>query len=111
MKNNNNQIIPRIGLGTYNMNSQEAEEMSYAAINYGYRHIDTAAVYRNEDGVGKALKRIFSDTDLNREDITITTKLWPGGLVKVDRIKNKEGTIKSLDKLSLIHISEPTRPY
>ena len=98
MKNNNNQIIPRIGLGTYNMNSQEAEEMSYAAINYGYRHIDTAAVYRNEDGVGKALKRIFSDTDINREDITITTKLWPGGLVKVDRIKNKEGTIKSLDK-------------
>tara|TARA_B100001250_G_scaffold203120_1_gene174183 strand:+ start:1095 stop:1943 length:849 start_codon:yes stop_codon:yes gene_type:complete len=80
------------------MNSNEAEEMSYAALEYGYRHIDTAAVYRNEDGVGRALKRIFSDTDLVRKDITITTKLWPGGLVKVDRIKNREGTIKSLDK-------------
>ncbi len=98
MKINNNHIIPRIGLGTYNMNSNEAEEMSYAALEYGYRHIDTAAVYRNEDGVGRALKRIFSDTDLVRKDITITTKLWPGGLVKVDRIKNREGTIKSLDK-------------
>ena len=95
---NINNIIPRIGLGTYNMNSLEAEEMSYAAIEYGYRHIDTAAVYRNEDGVGTALKRIFTDTDIKRNDITITTKLWPGGLVKVDRVKNKEGTIKSLDK-------------
>ena len=98
MDENINNIIPRVGLGTYNMNSEEAEEMSYAAINYGYRHIDTAAVYRNEDGVGRALKRIFDDTDLVRKDITITTKLWPGGLVKVDRIKNREGTIKSLDK-------------
>ena len=98
MKNNTDHIIPRIGLGTYNMSSDEAEEMSYAAINYGYRHIDTAAVYRNEEGVGRALKRIFDDTNLVRKDITITTKLWPGGLVKVDRIKNREGTIKSLDK-------------
>ena len=98
MKNINNYIIQRIELGTYNMNSNEAEEMWYAALEYGYRHIDTAAVYRNEDGVGRALKRIFDDTDLVRKDITITTKLWPGGLVKVDRIKNREGTIKSLDK-------------
>ena len=98
MENNNTHIIPRIGLGTYNMSSNEAEEMSYAAIDYGYRHIDTAAVYRNEDGVGRALRKIFSDTDLDRNDIKITTKLWPGGLVKVDRIKNREGTIKSLDK-------------
>ena len=95
---NTNNIVPRIGLGTYNMNSQEAEEMTYAAIEYGYRHIDTAAVYRNEDGVGAALRKIFADTDLKRSDLTITTKLWPGGLVKVDRVKNKEGTIKSLDK-------------
>ena len=98
MEENINYIVPRVGLGTYNMNSEEAEEMSYAAINYGYRHIDTAAVYRNEDGVGNALKRIFDNTDLKRSDITITTKLWPGGLVKVDRVKNKVGTIKSLDK-------------
>ena len=98
MKMNTNNIVPRIGLGTYNMNSQEAEEMTYAAIEYGYRHIDTAAVYRNEDGVGAALRKIFADTDLKRSDLTITTKLWPGGLVKVDRVKNKEGTIKSLDK-------------
>ena len=98
MENSLNNIVPRIGLGTYNMSSEEAEEMTYAAIDYGYRHIDTAAVYRNEDGVGRALNRIFTHTDLKRSDMTITTKLWPGGLVKVDRVKNNEGTVKSLEK-------------
>jgi 2,5-diketo-D-gluconate reductase A len=98
MDKSKNHIVPRIGLGTYNMNSQEAEDMTYAAIKYGYRHIDTASVYRNEDGVGKALKRIYEDTNIKRSDLTITTKLWPGGLVKVDRVKNNVGTIKSLDK-------------
>ena len=98
MDMNSNNVVPRIGLGTYNMSSQEAEYISYEAIHYGYRHIDTAAVYKNEDGVGKALKRIFSDTDLKRDDITISTKLWPGGLIKLDRVKNKEGTVKSLEK-------------
>ena len=105
MDKSKNHIVPRIGLGTYNMNSQEAEDMTYAAINYGYRHIDTAAVYRNEDGVGRALKRIYENTDLKRSDLTITTKLWPGGLVKVDRVKNNVGAIKSLDK-SLRNLDE-----
>ena len=105
MDKSKNHIVPRIGLGTYNMYSQEAEDMTYAAIKYGYRHIDTAAVYRNEDGVGRALKRIYEDTDLKRSDLTITTKLWPGGLVKVDRVKNNVGAIKSLDK-SLRNLDE-----
>ena len=105
MDKSKNHIVPRIGLGTYNMNSQEAEDMTYVAIKYGYRHIDTAAVYRNEDGVGRALKRIYEDTDLKRSDLTITTKLWPGGLVKVDRVKNNVGAIKSLDK-SLRNLDE-----
>jgi len=96
--NNKNYIIPRIGLGTYNMSPEEAEIMTYESIKYGYRHIDTAAVYKNEDGVAKGLNKIFNETELTRKDIFVTTKLWPGGLVKVDRVKNNEGTIKSLDK-------------
>ena len=101
---NENHLIPRIGLGTYNMNSEEAEMMTYESIKYGYRHIDTAAVYKNEDGVARGLRRIYEETDLIRSDITITTKLWPGGLVKIDRVKNSVGTIKSLDK-SLSNLS------
>ena len=40
--------MPRIGLGTYNMNSEEAEEMTYAAIDYGYRHIDLSLIHISE---------------------------------------------------------------
>lgn len=90
--------VPRIGLGTYNMTSAEAELMTYESIKYGYRHIDTAAVYKNEGGVSKGLNKILNESGLTRNDIFITTKLWPGGLVKVDRVKNKEGTVKSLEK-------------
>ncbi len=94
----NNQHVPSIGLGTYNMSPEEAEKMIYESIMYGYRHIDTAAVYRNEEAVGIGLKKAMTELNLNREDIFITTKLWPGGLTKVDRVKNFEGSIKSFEK-------------
>ncbi len=98
MTNFTNQYVPSIGLGTYNMSSEEAELTTFHALKHGYRHIDTAAVYRNEDGVAKGLNTFLNDSDLKREDIFITTKLWPGGLVKVDRIKDYTGTVKSFEK-------------
>ena len=98
MNNSTNQYVPSIGLGTYNMSSEEAEKMTYEAIKYGYRHIDTAAVYKNEDGVARALKRIFKETQLSRDDVFITTKLWPGGLIKLDRIRDYKDTLKSFEK-------------
>ena len=98
MNNSTNQYVPSIGLGTYNMSSEEAEKMTYEAIKYGYRHIDTAAVYKNEDGVARALKRIFKETQLRRDDVFITTKLWPGGLIKLDRIRDYKDTLKSFEK-------------
>ena len=98
MTNFTNQYVPSIGLGTYNMSAEEAELTTFHALKHGYRHIDTAAVYRNEDGVAKGVKTYLNDSDLKREDIFITTKLWPGGLVKVDRIKDYTGTVKSFEK-------------
>ena len=98
MNNSTNQYVPSIGLGTYNMSSEEAEKMTYEAIKYGYRHIDTAAVYKNEDGVARALKSIFKETQLRRDDVFITTKLWPGGLIKLDRIRDYKDTLKSFEK-------------
>ena len=98
MINRTNQIVPSIGLGTYNMSPEEAEKMTYKSIMYGYRHIDTAAVYRNEEAVGVGLKKAMTELDLNREDVFVTTKLWPGGLLKVDKVKNFEGSIKSFEK-------------
>ena len=98
MINKTNQTVPSIGLGTYNMSPEEAEKMTYESIMYGYRHIDTAAVYRNEEAVGVGLKKAIKELNLDREDIFVTTKLWPGGLMKLDRVKDFEGTIKSFEK-------------
>ena len=98
MTNRKNRYVPSIGLGTYNMTPEEAEKMTYESIMHGYRHIDTAAVYRNEEAVGVGLKRATTELNLNREDIFVTTKLWPGGLIKVDKIRNYEGSIKSFEK-------------
>ena len=98
MTNSKNRYVPSIGLGTYNMTPEEAEKMTYESIMHGYRHIDTAAVYKNEEAVGVGLKRAITELNLNREDIFVTTKLWPGGLIKDDRIRNYEGSIKSFEK-------------
>ena len=98
MTNSKNRYVPSIGLGTYNMTPKEAEKMTYESIMHGYRHIDTAAVYKNEEAVGVGLKRAITELNLNREDIFVTTKLWPGGLIKVDRIRNYVGSIKSFEK-------------
>ena len=73
IKLNNGVDIPVLGLGTYQIGD---ETETYNAVRYaidaGYRHIDTAAAYHNETGIGKAIK----DCGVNREDIFITTKLW-----------------------------------
>ena len=55
MTNSKNRYVPSIGLGTYNMTPEEAEKMTYESIMHGYRHIDTAAVYKNEEAVGVGL--------------------------------------------------------
>ncbi|MER6983204.1 aldo/keto reductase [Streptomyces carpinensis] len=65
--------IPAVGLGTWPMNDAEAERAVHDALGLGYRLVDTAANYRNETGVGRAIAR----SDVPREEIVVTTKL-PG---------------------------------
>lgn len=65
--------IPVLGFGTYQAaDGEEAYQSTLAAIKAGYRHIDTAAIYKNEESVGRAIK----DSGVLREDLFITTKLW-----------------------------------
>ncbi|WP_455925744.1 aldo/keto reductase [Pseudomonas putida] len=64
--------IPQLGLGVWQLDDAQAYESSKAALAAGYRHIDTAMIYGNEAGVGRAV----ADSDLPREQIFITTKLW-----------------------------------
>ncbi|MDD4247104.1 MAG: aldo/keto reductase, partial [Dysgonamonadaceae bacterium] len=70
---NNGVKIPVLGLGVFRMEDEkEAYNSVRKAIDLGYRHIDTAKVYENEEPVGKAIR----ESGVNREDIFVTTKLW-----------------------------------
>lgn len=69
---NDHKSIPQLGFGVYLIANNEAELVVTQAIETGYRLIDSAAFYQNEQGVGKALK----NSKLPREDFFITTKLW-----------------------------------
>jgi len=64
--------IPVVGLGTWQSKKNEAYEAVKSALKAGYRHIDTASIYGNEEEVGNAI----IDSNIPREDIFITTKLW-----------------------------------
>ncbi len=66
--------IPIVGFGTWQMQGQQAYQAVRHALQAGYRHIDTATIYRNEDEVGRAI----ADSGLDRQDIFVTTKLPPG---------------------------------
>jgi 2,5-diketo-D-gluconate reductase A len=68
---NNGKTIPQIGFGTSPLNDKEVAPAVVAAIEAGYRHIDTAYRYNNERGVGKGIR----DSGIDREDLFVTTKL------------------------------------
>ncbi len=72
MKLNNGVKIPEIGYGTYKIESPKAEELTRMAIDAGYRLIDTAAFYGNEEGVGRAIRTC----GVPRDEIFLTTKVW-----------------------------------
>ena len=70
---NNGVGIPVLGFGTWKaQDGEEAYQATLAALKAGYRHIDTAAIYKNEESVGRAIK----DSGIPREELFIATKLW-----------------------------------
>ncbi|MFC5701439.1 aldo/keto reductase [Cohnella faecalis] len=74
---NNGVKMPWFGLGVFKVEEgQEVVASVKAAIRNGYRSIDTAAVYRNEDGVGQGIREALLETGLSREELFITTKVW-----------------------------------
>lgn len=64
--------IPQLGFGVYQVDPAQTEDVVAQALLAGYRHIDTAALYGNEEGVGRAI----AASGLPREEIFVTTKLW-----------------------------------
>ncbi len=69
---NDGRTIPQLGLGVFLVDPAEAERIVFDALEVGYRHIDTAMIYKNEEGVGRAIAK----SGIPREELFITTKLW-----------------------------------
>lgn len=89
--------MPWFGLGVFKV--QEGDEVVQsvkAAIRNGYRSIDTAAVYKNEEGVGQGLREALEETGLKREDIFITSKVWNSDQGYDSTLKAYEESLKKL---------------
>lgn len=109
---NTGATIPALGLGTWQSAPGEVKKAVIHAIEGGYRHIDCAYCYQNEDEVGEALQDVISRGIVKREDLFITSKLWC-----TFHTRAEEGLQKSLDLLKtpyvdlyLMHWPVPMNP-
>jgi diketogulonate reductase-like aldo/keto reductase len=92
--------MPVLGLGVWKMKEgDETVAAVRAALDAGYRHIDTAKLYGNEASVGLAVREFMADTRTPREEIFVTTKLWPTEYFDPEAAFNN-----SLERLGLGHI-------
>lgn len=106
---NDDHTIPQIGLGVWQVPDDVATDACLAAFETGYRHIDTAALYGNEEGVGRAIKA----SGLARDELFITTKVWNTDQGRDTTIAAMEVSLTKLDldyvDLYLIHWPTPGR--
>ncbi|WP_314762153.1 aldo/keto reductase [uncultured Selenomonas sp.] len=106
---NNGVKMPQIGYGVYQMPPVETERAVNDALSVGYRLIDTAAAYMNEEGVGAAIKK----SGIAREELFVTTKLWVQDHGYENTLKAIETSMKKLglDYLDLYLIHKPYGDY
>lgn len=106
----NGASIPALGLGTWTLKGRACTLLVEAAVNAGYRHIDTAAAYDNEADVGAGLKA----SGIARDDVFVTTKVWWTDLAAVDLRHSAEASLRRLGldqvDLLLIHWPNPEVP-
>lgn len=100
--------MPSVGFGTYLIPDEEAGAAVRAALQAGYRHVDTAEAYRNEEGVGEGIRDAIDSLGLKRRDVFVTTKLWPGNPAWGDPAKDAAATVASfegsLQRLGMDHV-------
>ncbi len=99
--------MPIIGLGTWTLSDDEAENSVYHAIKSGMRLIDTARYYGNEVGVGRGLKRAIDEGIVTREEVFITSKIYGGDYERAGGIINDALSDLGVDYIDLLLIHQP----
>ncbi len=99
--------MPRLGLGTWTLDDDTAENCVYYALKVGYRLIDTARYYGNEVGVGRGVWRAIDDGIATREEIFITSKIMPGNYNSPDAAIDNSLRSLNLDYIDLMLIHQP----
>lgn len=94
---NDGHLIPQLGYGVFKVSNDEIVPAVTKALQVGYRHIDTAAIYGNEEGVGEAIRT----SGIPRDELFITTKLWNDKQKPADA---REAIRESLTKLGLDYV-------
>lgn len=106
----NGAAIPALGLGTWTLEGRACTELVEKALEVGYRHVDTAASYGNEEAVGAGLRA----AGLPRDSVFVTTKVWWTDLAPDDLRRSAEASLKRLGldavDLLLIHWPNPEIP-
>ena len=102
--------IPLVGLGTWDLRGRVCTRMVEAAIKLGYRHIDTASMYGNEEAVGEGVRA----SGLKRDEVFVTTKVWQSDLAPRDFERSTRDSLARLKlpyvDLLLIHWPNPSIP-
>lgn len=106
---NSGYIMPMLGLGTWTLSDKEAEQSVYAAIEEGYRLIDTARYYGNEEGVGAGVRRAIAEGIVTREEIFVTSKIMPSDYNAPDSAIDASNSDLGLGYIDLMLIHQPGR--
>ena len=103
---NNGEKMPILGLGTWQLTGNVAENSVYVAIKNGYRLIDTAYWYGNEEDVGRAVRKAINDGLVTREELFITTKLPPYGFDDYEKAIDDCNKRLGLDYIDLMLVHQ-----
>ncbi|MDR1338751.1 MAG: aldo/keto reductase [Prevotellaceae bacterium] len=109
LKLNNGLEMPQFGLGTYQMSNEDCKQACLTAFRDGYRHVDCAHAYRNERGLGEAVR----ESGVPREELWITSKLWPSEYGEGKTLKAIDEMLLRLqmDYIDLLYVHQPIGDY